>query len=71
MLATNEALWDRTFRIMLAVAMASLGLSGLVNPPWELALLVFAFYPLVTGALGWDPVYVLFGFRGTGSRPRR
>lgn len=69
MLATNEAMWDRTLRIAVAVLMVSLGLSGRVSSPWELALLLFAFYPLITGAMGWDPVYVLLGFRGTRNPP--
>ena len=66
MFPTNEAPWDRILRIVLALAMAWSGLSGLVQPPWEAALLVFAFYPFITGAIGWDPVYVLLGFRGSG-----
>ncbi len=65
MVRTNEAGWDRLLRLVLAVLMAWLGFVGGLPPPWDLALLVFAFYPLVTGLSGWDPVYVIVGFRGT------
>ena len=67
MFPVNEAVWDRSLRILLAVVMALLGLSGRVAHPWELALVIFSFYPFITGAVGWDPVYVLLGFRGTRS----
>ena len=65
MFSGNEASWDRGLRLALAVVMVAAGGSGRFAPPWGLALLVFSFYPLVTGLLGWDPVYVLLGFGGT------
>ncbi len=71
MLPTNQAPRDRALRLLLAAAMGFGGLSGRVPSPWELALLLFAFYPLVTGILGWDPLYVLLGYGGAGKSPRR
>ncbi len=65
MFRTNEAGWDRLLRLSLAAIMIYFGFAGSATPPWDLALLVFAFYPFVTGLMGWDPVYVLTGFRGT------
>ncbi len=65
MFRTNEAGWDRLIRLVLAALMAWFGLAGELSSPWDLALVVFALYPLVTGVLGWDPVYVLVGYRGT------
>ena len=71
MLPTNQTRWDRLLRLLLAVAMGLGGVSGQVPSPWELALILFAFYPLVTGILGWDPLYVLLGYGGTSKSPRR
>ena len=61
----NEAGWDRWLRLLLCGAMVLWSVAGGMTPPWELATLAFALYPLITGLLGWDPVYVLAGFRGT------
>ena len=47
------------------------GLSGSVPSPWELALLLFAFHPLATCALGWDPLYIVLGYVGTNKPPRQ
>jgi len=71
MLPTNLTRWDRLLRLLLAVAMGLGGFSGRVASPWELALVLFAFYPLVTSLLGWDPLYVLLGYGGRGKSPRR
>lgn len=56
-------------RLLLAAVMALWGVWGSVEHPWELALVVFSLYPLVTGISGWDPIYVLLGYRGTKNRP--
>ena len=59
MFPTNQATWDRVLRIVVAVVMLVVGWLGLFEEPWNLALIIFAFYPFVTGASGWCPVYVL------------
>mgnify|MGYP002623905978 CR=1 FL=1 len=66
-LTRNTTGWDRGARIALGLLVATCGLAGLVPPPWDLGLLMLAFYLLVTGLTGWDPVYVLLG-RGTRNR---
>jgi hypothetical protein len=36
-----------------------LGGEGAVSAPWSSALMIFAVLPLVTGLLGWCPLYSL------------
>jgi hypothetical protein len=64
-MARNEAPWDRGLRLALVAVLVLVAASRALAPPWELALVVLSFYPLVTGLSGWDPIYVLLGFRGT------
>jgi hypothetical protein len=61
----NEARWDRSLRLSACAAMVLWVLAGRTLPPWDGVLLALALYPLITGLLGWDPIYVLAGFRGT------
>jgi hypothetical protein len=58
---SNLAGWDRVLRIVLGVAMLYLGWSDLVNGLGAIALVIFAWVPLLTGALGWCPVYSMLG----------
>lgn len=57
----NLATWDRVARILLGLAMLYLGWSDLVDGVWAIALVVFAWVPLLTAALGWCPVYSILG----------
>ena len=57
----NLATWDRALRILLGLAMLLLGWSGLVDGLWAIALVIFAWVPLLTGIVGWCPVYALLG----------
>lgn len=57
----NEATWDRFARVLVGLAMLALGWSDLATEGLALALRVFAFFPLATGILGWDPFYALLG----------
>jgi hypothetical protein len=59
---SNLAGWDRAVRIVLGLAMLYLGWSDLVDGLGAIALVVFAWFPLLTGALGWCPIYSLLGF---------
>lgn len=52
----NEASFDRIFRIILALVIFALGLAA---QSW---LGLIGFVPLVTGLLGWCPLYALFGW---------
>ena len=55
----NLARWDRALRILVGIAMIVLGVSGAADGIFRVALLLFAWVPLATGALGWDPIYAL------------
>lgn len=70
--STNEAVWDRALRLAIGVAMLVTGALGVLPRPWDFALILFAVYPLITGASGWCPLYVLLGRRTNHrSRPDR
>jgi hypothetical protein len=58
---SNLAAWDRAIRIVLGLAMLYLGWSDLVGGIGALALVVFAWVPLLTGVLGWCPIYSMLG----------
>ena len=60
---TNEAGWDRIARIVLGAVVLHLAWSGTVQGGLGDFLKVFAFVPLLTGAVGWCPIYAAFGFR--------
>lgn len=63
MLSANEAAWDRALRLGIGVVMLLVGWLGILPPPWDFALMIFAVYPLITGISGWCPLYVLLGCR--------
>ncbi len=58
---------DRGLRVLLGLAMLILGW-GSDWGSWSLALRVFALFPLITGLVGWCPIYALLrvSTRGTG-----
>ena len=58
---SNIAAWDRAIRIVLGIAMLWLGWSDRVDGIWAIALVIFAWVPLLTGVLGWCPVYSILG----------
>ena len=59
----NEAGWDRVVRIIIGIALLYLGFSGVVTGGWGLFLKVIGFVPLLTGLVGWCPLYALFKFQ--------
>ena len=62
MLKINEAGWDRIVRIVLGVILLYLGWAGVVTGGWGLAFIVLGIILLLTGAVGWCPLYALFKF---------
>ena len=66
MKSVNEAGWDRITRIVLGVALLALGWGGVVSGGWGTFLKVIGFVPLITGLVGWCPVYTLTRFRTGG-----
>ncbi len=59
----NEAGWDRIVRVILGIILLYLGWGGIVTGGWGVFFKVIGFLPLLTGLLGWCPVYTLFKFR--------
>lgn len=62
MIKVNEAGWDRIARIVLGIVMLALGWGHLVSGPWDVILQWLGFVPLITGLIGWCPLYSLFRF---------
>jgi fatty acid desaturase len=59
----NEASWDRIARVLLGIALLYLGWAGVVTGGWGIFLKVVGFVPLLTGLIGFCPLYALFRFR--------
>ncbi len=55
---SNVGSWDRFIRIGVGVAVTSLAFWG----PENLMFLV-GLVPIITGLVGWCPLYTLFGFK--------
>ena len=63
MFQVNEAGWDRIVRIVLGLAMLILGWGGFVGGKLGVILQWLGFVPLITGLIGWCPLYSLFHLR--------
>lgn len=59
----NEASWDRIGRVGLGVVLIYLGFSGTVSGGFGTFLGILGFVPLITGLVGWCPLYAVFNFR--------
>jgi hypothetical protein len=59
----NEAGWDRIVRVILGIVLLYLGWAGVVSGGWGVFLKVIGFVPLLTGLIGWCPLYSLLKFR--------
>lgn len=64
----NLSAVDRTVRILLGAMMLAAAWWMVRESLGKAGLEVFAWFPLATGALGWDPVYAILGIR-TNRRP--
>ena len=61
-LAQNESAIDRVIRVIGGLALAALAVAGIVAAPWTYALWAVAAILLVTGAVGFCPLYAIFRF---------
>jgi len=59
-LTTNEAPIDRIVRIVLGIGLVALALGGAVTAPLIYLVWVLAAIALVTGIVGFCPLYALF-----------
>lgn len=59
MLKINEAGWDRVVRVILGIVMLYLGWAVFAGG-LGLAFKVIGLIPLITGLIGWCPLYHLF-----------
>lgn len=66
----NEAGWDRVARIIVGIALIAIGL-GVVDGGLGIFLAVFGLVPLITGLVGWCPLYSVFGIRTNRGPDRR
>lgn len=53
---TNEAGWDRTIRVLAGLVLVGLAVTQTVGWWGWLGII-----PLATGAIGWCPLYTVFG----------
>ena len=63
MVNINEASWDRILRIVLGIALLVLGWGGIVTGTLGVVFKWLGFVPLITGLVGWCPIYALLRVR--------
>ncbi len=68
---TNIGRWDRALRILIGTAILALGWLETVPGIWSVACKLFGWFPVITGALGWSPLYALFDLSTRRSRRPR
>ena len=66
----NLATWDRLLRLVGGAMMLYLGWIALGEGVLAAALMIFGWIPLVTGAIGWCPIYAIFGLATRAKRRR-
>jgi len=59
----NEASWDRILRVVVGLIILALGWGGVVSGGFGVFLKIIGFVPLLTGLIGWCPLYTLLKFR--------
>jgi len=62
MFKANVANWDRISRVVLGIILLVLGWGGIVSGGWGVFLKIIGFVPLLTGLLGYCPIYGLLKF---------
>lgn len=59
----NEANWDRILRIVVGLVLLGLSWGGFVGGDLGSVLKIIGFIPLLTGLVGFCPLYSLFRIR--------
>ena len=59
----NESGVDRIIRVVLGVILLVLGWGGIVGGTWGLVFKILGFLPLLTGLVGFCPLYALLKFK--------
>ena len=59
----NVSNTDRMIRVILGLALLALGWTGIVGGTVGIVFKYLGFIPLLTGIIGWCPLYALFKFR--------
>ena len=59
----NEAGWDRIVRVVLGIVLLYLGWAGVVTGGWGTFLKIIGFLPLLTGLVGFCPLYAVLKIR--------
>ncbi len=59
----NESKVDRGIRVVLGVVLLALSLGGVVSGTWSVVFTVLGVIALLTGVVGFCPLYTLFKFR--------
>ncbi|MEJ2679021.1 MAG: DUF2892 domain-containing protein [Gemmatimonadota bacterium] len=59
----NEAGWDRVLRIIAGIVLLVLGFGGFIGGPVGTIVGIVGFIPLLTGLVGWCPLYAALRFR--------
>lgn len=57
---TNESNTDRIIRVVLGIVLLVLGWGGIVSGTLGLVFKILGFLPLLTGLVGFCPLYALF-----------
>jgi len=56
----NQANWDRIARVIIGVALLYAGFGGIIGGTLGIVVGIIGLIPLLTGLLGWCPLYALF-----------
>lgn len=57
----NEAGWDRALRIIVGIVLMYVGWGGVVSGTAGTVIGVVGLVPLLTGLVGWCPLYAVLG----------